>query len=125
MFDLFILLPPLAVFFLLYAALTGWRWGLRLRSERPARRKGLALNVIRRAGPPALGGVLLLVLGSAMGLAHTGWMAALMIGGALAFGLHRGLAEMRQDTGMLIGLRLGASLGLTLAWLWLGNGGAM
>lgn len=117
------LIAVLAVFCLLYAALTGWRFGLRVRSERAARRKGLLLNLARRALPPVVAGVLILGAGSVLALPGIGALAALIIGGGLAFGLHRGLAEMQQDTGMLILLRLGASLGLTLGWLWL-NGGA-
>jgi hypothetical protein len=117
------LIAVLAVFTLLYAALTGWRFGLRVRSERAARRKGLLLNLARRALPPVVAGVLILGAGSVLALPGIGALAALIIGGGLAFGLHRGLAEMQQDTGMLILLRLGASLGLTLGWLWL-NGGA-
>ena len=117
------LIAVLAVFCLLYAALTGWRFGLRVRSERAARRKGLLLNLARRALPPVVAGMLILGAGSVLALPGIGALAALIIGGGLAFGLHRGLAEMQQDTGMLILLRLGASLGLTLGWLWL-NGGA-
>lgn len=117
------LIAVLAVFCLLYAALTGWRFGLRVRSERAARRKGLLLNLARRALPPVVAGVLILGAGSVLARPGIGALAALIIGGGLAFGLHRGLAEMQQDTGMLILLRLGASLGLTLGWLWL-NGGA-
>lgn len=117
------LIAVLAVFCLLYAALTGWRFGLRVRSERAARRKGLLLNLARRALPPVVAGVLILGAGSVLALPGIGALAALIIGGGLAFGLHRGLAEMQQDTRMLILLRLGASLGLTLGWLWL-NGGA-
>jgi hypothetical protein len=117
------LIAVLAVFCLLYAALTGWRFGLRVRSERAARRKGLLLNLARRALPPVVAGVLILGAGSVLARPGIGALAALIIGGGLAFGLHRGLAEMQQDTEMLILLRLGASLGLTLGWLWL-NGGA-
>ncbi|MCR9067527.1 MAG: hypothetical protein NXH79_01675 [Rhodobacteraceae bacterium] len=117
------LIAVLAVFCLLYAALTGWRFGLRVRSERAARRKGLLLNLARRALPPVVAGVLILGAGSVLALPGIGALAALIIGGGLAFGLHRGLAEMQQDTRILILLRLGASLGLTLGWLWL-NGGA-
>lgn len=117
------LIAVLAVFCLLYAALTGWRFGLRVRSERAARRKGLLLNLARRALPPVVAGVLILGAGSVLALPGIGALAALTIGGGLTFGLHRGLAEMQQDTGMLILLRLGAGLGLTLGWLWL-NGGA-
>ena len=117
------LIAVLAVFCLLYAALTGWRFGLRVRSERAARRNGLLLNLARRALPPVVAGVLILGAGSVLALPGVGALAALIIGGGLAYGLHRGLAEMQQDTRMLILLRLGAGLGLTLGWLWL-NGGA-
>lgn len=112
------LIEPVALFALLYAALTGWRFALRVRTERAARRKGLVLNIIRRAGPPVFAGLLILIAGAAFDLFGYAWPAGLLIGAALAYALHRGLHEMRQDTGMLIGLRLGASLGLTLAYLW-------
>lgn len=112
------ILPPVAVFALLYATLTGWRFALRMRTERPARRKGVALNLTRRAAPPVVTGLMVLLVGAALDLIGRNWPAALLIGAGLAYGLHRGLQEMRQDTSLLIGLRLGASVGLTLAYLW-------
>ena len=115
------LTAAVAGFALLYAALTGWRFALRLRSERAGRRKGVALNALRRGLPAVLAGALILGAGVVLARPGAGWLAALVIGGGLAYALHRGLAEMRQDTHMLILLRLGASLGLTFAFLWIGG----
>lgn len=106
------------VFAALYAALTGWRFALRLRGERAARRTGLMLNVLRRGLPPVIAGGVIAAGGVALDRAGAGGLGAFIAGGGLAYALHRGLAEMRQDTGMLIALRVGVGLGLTFAYLW-------
>jgi hypothetical protein len=115
-------LRGIALFLMLYAALTGWRFGLRLRSERAKRRAGLLLNLARRAGPPVVGGALAWAVGLAIARPEVAGVAGLLVFGGAAFGLTRGLQEMRQDTRMLLGLRVGASLGLTLAVIWLRTG---
>jgi hypothetical protein len=117
-FTFFDIVPALAMFAMLYAALTGWRFAMRVRSERAKRRKGVLLNVLRRAAPPVVAGLLVLVVGGVLGVPGIGWFASLLIAGGLGYGLHLGLAEMRQDSSMLMGLRLAASLGLTLAVVW-------
>jgi hypothetical protein len=55
-------LTALAVFLLAYAALAALTWVRRLTGERPARRRAMGLNLARRAGPPALAGIAILVV---------------------------------------------------------------
>lgn len=109
----------LAVFLCIYAALAALSWLQRLIGERlPARKRGMALNLTRRAGPPVAGGLILLVAGTALRLQGHLPLAAILIGGGLALGLHRGLADVRQGDKRSVGFRLVLTLGLSLAVLW-------
>ena len=110
----------LAVFLCLYAALAGLSWLQRLIGERlPARKRGMALNLARRAGPPVAGGAdRCSSRAPASACRATCRSAALLIGGGLAFGLHRGLSDVRQGDRRSIGFRLAVTLGLSLAILW-------
>lgn len=109
----------LAVCLCLYAVLAALSWLQRLIGERlPARRRGMALNLARRAGPPVAGGLALLVAGTILNLQGHLPLAAILIGGGLAFGLHRGLSDVRQGDMRSVGFRLVLALGLSLAVLW-------
>lgn len=116
------ILMAIALFLMLYAALSAWRFAVRLRSERSKRRKGIVLNLLRRAVPPVTAGALVWGIGLSLARPEIAGIAGVLVFGGLSYGLHRGLAEMRQDTTMLIALRLGASLGLTLATVWVQGG---
>jgi hypothetical protein len=110
---------PAAIVMGVYAALSGLTWVQRLVGERlKGRKRGMALNLARRAGPPAAAGVVLLIAGQITALPGHAPLAALIIAGALAYGFHRGLAEMRQADPRSIGFRLAVTLGLSLAILW-------
>lgn len=109
----------LAVFLGLYSALSGLAWLQRLIGERmAARKRGMAMNLARRAAPPVIGGVVLLIAGSVLRLTGHMPLGALLIAGGLAFGFHRGLADVRQGDRRSIGFRLLVSAGLGLAILW-------
>ena len=113
------LLIPAAITLAVYAALSGLTWAQRLIGERlPGRRRGMALNLARRAGPPVAGGVILFGAGTALGLTGHGPLAALIIAGALAWGFQRGLMDVRQADWRSTGFRMMVTLGLTLAILW-------
>lgn len=110
---------PAAIVLGVYAALSGLTWVQRLVGERlTGRKRGMALNLARRSGPPAAAGLVLLVAGRIAPLPGHGALAALIIAGALTYGFHRGLAEMRQADRRSIGFRLAVTLGLSLAILW-------
>lgn len=109
----------LAVFIGIYAALAGLTWAQRLIGERMgARKQGMALNLLRRAGPPVAGGLIVLAAGAALRLAGHVPLGGLLIAGGLAFGFHRGLADVRQGDRRSVGFRLVLTLGLSLAILW-------
>lgn len=112
-------LQPLAVFLGAYAALAGFTWLRRLVAERPARRRGMALNLARRSGPPVLAGIAVLAFGALSGAAGTILPAALLIAGGLGFGLHKGLAEAGLGTWRSEGLRLLLALAAMTGALWL------
>ncbi|NKX45887.1 hypothetical protein [Roseicyclus persicicus] len=102
-----------------YAALAGLTWTQRLVGERrTGRKRGMVLNLARRAGPPMMGGAILLTAGAVMDLPGAAPLAAVVIAGGLAYGLHRGLAEVGQGDRRSLGFRLAVTLGLTLAILW-------
>ena len=109
----------LAVVLGIYATLAGLAWLQRLIGERmAARKRGMAMNLARRAGPAVTGGLVVLIAGSVMRLSGHVPLAALLIAGALAFGFHRGLADVRQGDRRSIGFRLLVTAGLSLAILW-------
>jgi hypothetical protein len=62
--------------------------------------------------------VIVLAAGAVLGLQGYLPLAAILIGGGLAFGLHRGLSDVRQGDRRSIGFRLVLTLGLSLAILW-------
>jgi hypothetical protein len=111
-------LTAAVVFLGAYAALSALTWLRRLMGERPARRSGMLLNLARRAGPPVLAGAAVLVVGRVLGAA-TGLPAALLVAGGLAFGLHRGLAEIRQGDWRGIAIRVALSVAAVTGYLWL------
>jgi len=109
----------LAVVLAVYAALAGMAWAQRLIGERMApKTRGMALNLARRAAPPVIGGLVLLAAGAVFGLSGHVPLAALLIAGGLAFGFHRGLADVRQADRRIVGFRLLLTGGLSLAILW-------
>jgi hypothetical protein len=110
---------PVATMLGIYAALAGLTWTQRLIGEGlKGRKRGMALNLARRAGPPTAAGVVLLIAGRITTLPGHGALAALIIAGALAYGFHRGLAEMGQGDRRSLGFRVAVTLGLGLAILW-------
>jgi uncharacterized protein YfiM (DUF2279 family) len=111
-------LLPAAVFLAVHAVLAGFFWLRIVMAERPGRRRGMTLNLARRAGPPVIAGIAVYVLGSALN-AETGLPAAILAAGGLSYGLHRGLTETRQADWRSVGLRIAVSLGLALGALWL------
>lgn len=106
---------PFAVFACFYAILTGLSWLRRFIGEKlKGRRKGMALNLARRAGPPAFAGVLLLVAGGIIGVSGEGVLAALLIGGGFAYGFHVGLSELHRPNWRELALRIAITLALGL-----------
>ena len=83
-----------------------------------ARRKGMALNLSRRAVPPAVAGVILLVAGGTLGLFDYIPLAILLIAGGLAFGFHKGLSDLNTPNWRELALRGAITLALTLFLLW-------
>lgn len=113
------ILLPAAIVTGVYAALAGLTWAQRLVGEGlKGRKRGMALNLARRAGPPAVAGLILLAAGRLMPLPGHAPLAALLIAGALAYGFQRGLSEMGQGDRRSTGFRLAVTLGLSLAILW-------
>lgn len=109
----------LAVMLAVYAALAGLAWLQRLIGERMgARKRGMALNLLRRAGPPVAGGLIVLAAGAALRLAGHLPLGGLLVAGGLAFGFHRGLVDVRQADARFVGIRVLLAVGLGLAVLW-------
>jgi hypothetical protein len=109
----------LAVFLLAYAALAALTWVRRLTGERPARRRAMGLNLARRAGPPALAGIAILVARIAFAPGIPVAPGLVLIGGGFAFGLHKGLDELRQNDWRSIAPRAALALAATTGYLWL------
>ena len=117
--DPLALVLPLAVFAGIYAIVTGLSWLRRYVGESLKGRKvAMRLNLARRAGPPALAGAILLVAGGVIGVAGEGPLAALLIGGGLAYGFHRGLAELNRPDWRELALRGALTLAFGLFLLW-------
>ncbi|TBX16602.1 hypothetical protein TK43_17050 [Roseovarius sp. JS7-11] len=117
--DVFALLLPLATLLSFYAVITGLSWLRRLIGERmAARRKGMALNLARRAVPPAVAGLILLVAGGTLGLFDHVPLATLLIAGGLSFGFHKGLSDLHSPNWRELALRGAITLALTLFTLW-------
>lgn len=109
----------LAVVLAAYAALAGLAWLQRLIGERTAARmQGMALNLLRRAGPPVAGGLIVLIAGALLRLAGHVPLGGLLVAGGLAFGFHRGLVDVRQADRRFVILRALLATGLGLAILW-------
>jgi hypothetical protein len=114
------LLAATALLLAVYAFLAGLAWLRRLLAEPMAgRKRGIALNLARRAGPPVAGGGLLLLAGGALGLSGQAAVAALLVSGGLAFGFQKGLADLRQADPRGLALRVALTLGIGGALLWL------
>ena len=117
--DLFLLILPLATLLSFYAAITGLGWLRRLIGERmAARRKGMILNLVRRAVPPAVAGLILLSAGGVLGLFDYIPLAVLLIAGGFAFGFHKGLSDLHSPNWRELALRGAITLALTLFTLW-------
>jgi len=117
--DLFIVILPLASLLCFYAILTGLSWLRRLVGERTAaRRNGMILNLARRAVPPAVAGLILLIGGSALGLRDYVPLSILLISGGLSFGFHKGLSDLHRPNWRELALRGAITLALTLFFLW-------
>jgi hypothetical protein len=117
--DLVFLLLPLATLLSFYAILTGLSWLRRLVGEKiAARRKGMILNLARRAVPPAVAGLILLVAGGTLGLFDYVPLAILLIAGGFAFGFHKGLSDLHSPDWRELALRGAITLALTLFTLW-------
>lgn len=116
--DIISYAAPLAIICAIYAVLTGLSWLRRLIGERAAKRGGMVLNLLRRVIPPALAGVLLLIAGRFMTLPDHGAIAALLILGALAYGLHRGLLDLGRPNWREHGLRASLTAAFSLFVFW-------
>jgi hypothetical protein len=114
-----LVLTTLAVFLMVYAALAALTWVRRLTGERPARRRAMALNLARRAGPPAIAGLAILVARATLDNGIPVAPGLILIGGGLAFGLHKGLDELRQNDWRSIAPRAALSLAAATGYIWL------
>lgn len=112
------LAPPVAIALALYAAICGLSWLRRATGERAARRKGMMLNLFRRAMPPVVAGLVLAGFGALLEVPNSTGLAAVLVGGGLAFGFHRGLADLGRQTWRDYFLRLSLTVALTLFALW-------
>ncbi len=112
------LLSIVTAFGLAYSLLTAASFGRRVMAERPARRRGLLLNLVRRALPPVVIGGAILALGGVVGrsaAAPAGWA---ILSAGLAYGLHRGMADMGQTHWRTIWPRVALTLVIALTALW-------
>jgi len=120
MIDTFFdLLPYAALFSVFFAGLSAYRGALRMRSEPKARKQGLLLNLARRAAPPSVVGVAIGVFGLIAGRADSLWLAGLLIGGGLGYGLTLMLQEMRATTTSVTLFRGLAAAGLSMIVIYL------
>ncbi len=116
--DLLHLANPIAVALAIYAGISGLSWLRRATVERAARRRGMSLNLFRRAAPPVAAGLVLASAGAVLGLPFGTDLAAVLIAGGLAFALHRGLADPGRQTWRDHGLRLALTVAFTPFVLW-------
>ncbi|MGI3185764.1 hypothetical protein [Nioella aestuarii] len=117
--DIFPLILPFATLVSFYAILTSLSWLRRFIGERmAARRKGMILNLTRRAVPPIIAGLILLIAGGALGLVDYIPLAILLIAGGVAFGVHKGLSDLHSQNWRELALRGAITLALTLFTLW-------
>lgn len=113
-----LLAVPLAILCAVYALFTGLTWARRVTIERAAKRKGMMLNLLRRAAPPVAAGLILLIAGGALRLSASTGLGALLIAGGLAVALHRGLADLgrRGWRDHVLTLALTTAFSLFLFW---------
>jgi hypothetical protein len=109
---------PLAIILAFYAVITGLGWLRRATGERAARRKGMILNLFRRAAPPTIAGLIVAVAGGILRLSGSTGIAGLLIAGGLAYAMHRGLADLGRQTWRDHGLRIALTAALSLFTLW-------
>ncbi|MBY6199912.1 hypothetical protein KUV65_00925 [Maritalea mobilis] len=117
--DILTLPPALALILGTYAVLAALAWLRRVTAEKvEGRRNGIILNLLRRAAPPVIGGIVVLILGSVMGVIGATGMGFLLITGGLAFGLHRGLDDLRANDKRVLLFRaaMTAAISMTLIW---------
>lgn len=90
-----------------------------LRQPSKARRKGVLINLARRAGPPVAAGLAIVIFRDTLGLAREGVAVGVALAtGGIAYGLHRATAELGRVSMATLGIRLAVSTALTLAILW-------
>ena len=117
--DILALPPALALILGTYAVLAALAWLRRVMAEKLAgRRQGILLNFARRAAPPVLGGIVILIAGGIFGVIGSLGMGFLLIAGGLAFGLHRGLDDLRANDKRVLVFRVAmtAAISMTLIW---------
>ena len=112
-------LTALGVALCAFAALSGLTWMRRVIGERPARRRGMVLNLARRAGPPVLAGIAVAGIAALTARGIPAAPALLLIGGGLTFGLHRGLLEVGQADRRAVLPRLAIAVAAGTGYLWL------
>jgi hypothetical protein len=119
-------LTALGVALCTFAALSGLTWMQRVIGERPGRRRGMVLNLARRAGPPVLAGIAVAGFGVLTARGIPAAPALLLIGGGLAFGLHHGLADVGQADRRSVVPRVAIAVAAGTGYLWLAGlaGGA-
>jgi len=116
--ELFRVATPLALILSVYAVLTGLHWLRRATGERAARRKGMILNLVRRAAPLLIAGLIVAVASLAIRRPSGAGLAAVLIAGGLAYATHRGLDDLRHQTWRDHGLRIALTAALSLFALW-------
>jgi len=109
---------PLAIILAVYAIITGLGWLRRASGERAARRKGMILNLLRRAAPPIFAGLIVAIAAGILGSPGHSGIAGLLIAGGLAYATHRGLADLGRQTWRDHGLRIALTTALSLFTLW-------
>ena len=116
--EIFRITAPIAIALTFYAAITGLNWLRRATGERAARRKGMILNLVRRAAPPVVSGLIVGLAGTYLRLPTSTGLAAVLVAGGLAYATHRGLTDLGRRTWRDHGLRLALTLALSLFALW-------
>jgi len=109
---------PMALILSVYTVLTGLDWLRRATGERAARRGGMILNLVRRAAPPVIAGVIVAIAALALRLPFGTGLAVLLISGGLAYATHRGLGDLGRQTWRTHGLRIALTTALSLFALW-------
>ena len=90
-----------------------------LRQPSKARRKGVLINLARRAGPPVVAGLAMVIFRDTLGLPRQGVAVGVALAtGGVAYGLHRAVAELGPVSKATLGVRFAVTAGLSLAILW-------